>query len=350
MLELILAVVIALVLTSFCSVSEAVLYSLRWSWIERLRAEHKKSGEILYNMRMNVEKPITAILTVNTMACSAGATVAGALAVQVLGEDQMVYFTAAFSVIILVFGEILPKTVGVAYTRPLAPVLARPLQFMVVVLSPLIWTLGFLARLVSPKSKGPDATEEDIRAMVSLTRQAGKIKAMEERSIFNILSLDTKTASDVMTPRTVVVSLPAELTVAQVRQTDPLLSHSRLPVYAGDDPDDVVGIVTRKQILEALANDQHDTLVSDLMGPVQFVLETMTLDRVLVDFLDARMHLFVVLDEYGGMQGVISLEDVLEEILGKEIVDETDQVADMRELARVRRESLLRALPIAREK
>ncbi|GAB6035709.1 hemolysin family protein [Fundidesulfovibrio butyratiphilus] len=350
MLELILAVVIALVMSSFCSVSEAVLYSLRWSWIERLRVEHKKSGEILYNMRMNVEKPITAILTVNTVACSAGATVAGALAVQVLGENQMVYFTIVFSAIILIFGEILPKTVGVAYTRSLAPYLARPLQVMVVVLSPLIWALGFLARLVSPKSKGPEATEEDIRAMVSLTRRAGKIKAMEERSIFNILSLDTKTASDVMTPRTVVLSLPAEATVTEVRQNDPLLSHSRLPVYAGDDPDDVVGIVTRKQILEALANDQHDTLVSDLMGPVQFVLETMTLDRVLVEFLDARMHLFVVLDEYGGMQGVISLEDVLEEILGKEIVDETDQVADMRELARVRRETLLRALPVAREK
>jgi CBS domain containing-hemolysin-like protein len=342
MFELLLAVGIALIMSAFCSVSEAVLYSLRWSWIERMRAEGKRSGEIMYQMRMNIEKPITAILTVNTVACAAGAAVAGALAVRVLGESNLVYFTAVFTVVILIFGEILPKTMGVVYARRLLPVLAGPLKIMVSVLTPVIWISGFLTNLVKPRSKGPEASEDDIRAMVRLTSRAGKINALEEMSITNILALDTHFVHQIMTPRTVVFSLPANTTVAQARDENPLWPHSRVPVYEADDPENIVGIVFRRQVFEALANDQHDLKLSQLMKPVQFVLDTMTLDKVLIRFIESRMHLFVVLDEYGGVCGVISLEDVLEEILGKEIVDETDQVADMRELAMVRREMLLR--------
>jgi CBS domain containing-hemolysin-like protein len=148
-----------------------------------------------------------------------------------------------------------------------------------------------------------------------------------------------------MTPRTVVFSLPAQMTVAEARGVGRgVWPHSRIPVYDADDPENIVGIVYRREVLEALAHDQDDVRLGDLMKPVRFVLDTMTLDRVLVKFLESRMHLFVVLDEYGGVSGVVSLEDVLEEILGKEIVDETDQVADMRELARTRREALLRRM------
>ena len=343
MFELLLAVGVALVMSSFCSVSEAVLYSLRWSWIERMRAEGKRSGEIMYQMRMNIEKPITAILTLNTIACAAGAAVAGALAVGVLGEGKLAYFTALFSLVILIFGEILPKTIGVVYARKLGPVLAGPLKIMVVLLTPVIWASGFLTNLVKTKSKGPDASEEDIRAMVRLTSRAGKINALEEISITNILALDTKFVHQIMTPRTVVFSLPADMTVATAKEENLLWPHSRVPVYEADDPENIVGIVFRRQVFEALANDQHGLKLSQIMKPVQFVLDTMTLDKVLIRFIESRMHLFVVLDEYGGVGGVISLEDVLEEILGKEIVDETDEVADMRELARVRREKLLRA-------
>lgn len=342
MFELILAVAIALVMSSFCSLSEAVLYSLRWSWIERMRAEGKRSGEIMYQMRMNIEKPITAILTLNTLAATAGAAVSGALVVQVLGEDSLGYFTAAFSVLILVFGEILPKTIGVVYARSLGPFLAGPLKIMVVLLTPLIWASGFLTKLVKPKSKGLEASEEDIRAVVSLSSRAGKINAMEERSISNILALDTKCVHQIMTPRTVVFSLPSDMTVLEAKEENLLWPHSRVPVYEADDPENIVGIVFRRQVFEALANDQHGVKLAQLMRPVLFVLDTMSLDKVLLRFIESRMHLFVVLDEYGGVCGVITLEDVLEEILGKEIVDETDEVTDMRELARVQREKLLR--------
>ncbi|MHC1789148.1 hemolysin family protein [Solidesulfovibrio sp.] len=343
MITLVIAVGLAVVLSAFCSLSEAALYSVPWSWIERLRKDGRASGELLFALRANVEKPITAILTLNTIANTAGAAVAGAAAAAVFGPEDLWLFTAAFTVVILALGEIMPKTIGVAYCRPVAALIAAPVKYMILGLFPIIWAGGLLARLVAGKRRDPMSSEEDLRAVVSLTRREGIIKPLEELSIKNILSLDRKAASDAMTPRTVVFSLPAQMTVAETRaEGKGVWPHSRIPVYDADDPENIVGIVYRREVLEALANDLDDVRLADLMKPVRFVLDTMTLDRVLVKFLESRMHLFVVLDEYGGVSGVITLEDVLEEILGKEIIDETDQVADMRELARTRREDLLR--------
>lgn len=349
MLILIIAVSLAVVVSAFCSMSEAMLYSVPWSVIERLRKEGRKAGEHLYYLRSNVEKPITAILTLNTVANTAGAAVSGAAAAAVFEPDQLWVFTIGFTLLILALGEIIPKTVGVAYNRRLALYLALPIQVMIVALTPLIWVGGLMARMVRPRRKGPVSTEEDLRAVVSLTRKEGVIKPYEELSIKNILSLDDKTVRDIMTPRTVVFSLPAGMTTAQAKGGKTVWPHSRIPVHDDDDPENVVGIVYRRQVLEALANDQDDLTMAELMKPVRFVLETMTLDRLLVKFLESRTHLFVVLDEYGGVSGVVSLEDVLEEILGKEIVDETDQVADMRELARTRRNELLSKISVASE-
>lgn len=345
MLTLIVAVGLAVLVSAFCSMSEAALYSVPWSWIERLRKDGRASGELLFTLRSNVEKPITAILTLNTIANTAGAAVAGAAASVVFGSEDLWLFTAVFTVIILTFGEILPKTMGVAYCRTVSVLIATPLKYFILALLPIIWAGGLLAKLVAGRRKDPMSSEEDLRAVVSLTRREGIIKPLEESSIKNILSLDSKTASDIMTPRTVVFSLPAQMTVAEARgDRRGVWPHSRIPVFDADDPENIVGIVYRREVLEALANDQDDVRIADLMKPVRFVLDTMPLDRVLVKFLESRMHLFVVLDEYGGVSGVVSLEDVLEEILGKEIVDETDQVADMRELARTRREELLRQM------
>ena len=341
MLELILAVGLAVLFSCFCSVAEAVFYTFTWSHIEQLRKKGRKSGEILYRLRRDVDKPITAILTLNTVAHTIGASIAGAAWAAVFGEATLGWFALAFTVVILIFSEILPKTIGVVYTRKLAPILARPLQWMVLVFSPVIWVSGFLTRAVGGSKSAPDATEEDLQALVALTRRAGAIKPYEELSIRNILTLDTKTVEEIMTPRTVVFSLPASMTVEEARESRSIWPHSRFPVYA-EDPEDIVGIVYRREVFEALADDKDDLKLSDIMKPVRFVLENLALDRLLVKFLEQRLHLFVVLDEYGGVSGVVSLEDVLEEILGSEIVDETDQVADMRKMAHMRRQALMK--------
>lgn len=341
MFELLLVVALATLVSGLCSLSEAALYSVPWSHLERMRKSGRKSGVLLFDLRNNVERPIAAILTLNTVANTAGAAVAGAFAAALFGTESLVYFSAVFTMIILVFAEIIPKTMGVMYSRQLAGFLARPLCVLVVVLSPVIWLMNRVTLLIGRKKVGPDASEDDLRAVISLTRRAGAIKPYEEMSIRNILSLDTKMVKDVMTPRTVIFSFPSELTVAQARTLKTAWPHSRIPVYEDEDQEDIVGIVYRRELLEALANDQDDLELGRLMKPVQFVLESMTLDKLLVRFLESRMHLFIVLDEYGGLAGLVTLEDVLEEILGSEIVDETDQVVDMRELARQRRSQLV---------
>ncbi|EPR31467.1 putative signal transduction protein with CBS domain containing protein [Alkalidesulfovibrio alkalitolerans DSM 16529] len=339
MLVLILAVGLATLISFFCSLSEAALYSISWAKIEGLRREKRRSGDVLYELRQDIEKPISAILTLNTVANTAGASVAGAAAAGVFGTQNLLFFAIVFTVIILIFGEIIPKTIGVLYCRQVAPVLAWPIRWMVRVFSPVTWLLGFVVGFLKDKSGGPQTTEEDIKAIVSLTRKAGLLKPYEELSIRNILTLDKKRVEDVMTPRTVVFSRPANLSVSEAMREDGMWPHSRVPVWE-DDSEDIVGLVYRREVLEALAKDRHGATLAQLMKPVEFILESLTLDRALIKFLESRTHLFVVLDEYGGFSGVITLEDVLEEILGKEIVDETDQVADMRELARRRRKTL----------
>ncbi|MFP4398404.1 MAG: CBS domain-containing protein, partial [Desulfonatronovibrio sp.] len=205
----------------------------------------------------------------------------------------------------------------------------------------IIFVCKAIISLIEKQKHGPGTSEEDLLAMISMTRKSGIIKPYEELSIQNILSLDKKIVKDIMTPRMVVFSLPCQMTVAESRQHKAIWPHSRVPVYENGDPEEIVGIVYRREVLEALANDQDDVMLETLMKPVNFVVETMALDRLLIKFLESRMHLFIVIDEYGGTAGLVTLEDVLEEILGKEIVDETDEVEDMRELARQRRKQLI---------
>lgn len=339
MIELALAVGVAVFVSMFCSVAEAALYSMSWADIEKLKDSGSKSAALLHKLRTNVDEPITAILTLNTCAHTAGAAVAGWAWANLYGKETLWLFTLVFTVIILVFTEILPKTFGVVYSDRIAPPLARPLEALVWLFKPIIAIMGVLSRMVSRKEVGPDHTEDDIRAIVSLTRRSGVIKPYEEQSIRNILALDSKTVERIMTPRTVVFSLPADMTVVEAREMQPDWPHSRIPVYE-NDPEDIVGVVYRRQVLEALADGDDNLKLSDIIRPVRFVLETITLDKLLVKFLGSRLHLCVVLDEYGGVAGVVTLEDVLEEILGSEIVDETDQVVDMRELARQQRKEL----------
>ncbi|MCA1742698.1 MAG: CBS domain-containing protein, partial [Desulfovibrionales bacterium] len=230
----------------------------------------------------------------------------------------------------------------VIYSKPLSVMIAEPLKFLVIIMGPIIFVCRRIVSLIEKRKHGPGTSEEDLLAMISLTRKSGIIKPYEELSIQNILSLNKKIVKDIMTPRMVVFSLPVQMTVLGARESRAVWPHSRIPVYENNNPEDIVGIVYRREILECLASDQDEVTLEDLLKPVNFVVETMSLDRLLIMFLESRLHLFIVLDEYGGIAGLVTLEDVLEEILGKEIVDETDEVVDMRELARQRRKKLVK--------
>ncbi|AGW13972.1 hemolysin family protein [Megalodesulfovibrio gigas] len=343
MLELILCSLAAICISAWCSMLEAAFYSVPASYIEHLRATGKRSGERLHRLRADIDKPISAILILNTIANTAGATLSGAIASRELGSEMAGYFAALFTLVVLFFSEIVPKTIGVAYARKLAPLMARPLQGIVFMLWPFIWITSTLTRVVKPKKSRSEMTEDDIRAIVALTRRAGVLKPYEEQTIMNLLLMDLKIVSDIMTPRTVVFSLSSSATVAEAKLSPGFWNHSRVPVYAGENSENVVGICYRRDVLTLLAEDHFAATIGEIMRPARFVLSTLTLDRLLAEFLESRVHLFVVLDEYGGMEGVVSLEDVVEEMLGKEIVDETDRVEDLQALARTRKEQLTKA-------
>ncbi len=331
---LVTAILLALIISFCCSLFEAILLSISPSQVEMLKKKGFSSAILLTDLRADINRPITAILTMNTIAHTVGATVAGASAAAVFGEKHIVLFSAVFTMLILIFTEIIPKTIGVTYAVKLAPLIARPLSWMVFLFTPFIWLAQMVTRLIPQNKEGEHISAEELRMIASLSLKSGKIEADQERVINNILKMGSKTVRQVMTPRTVTFSLEQDMTVAETIQHESMLGrHSRIPLY-NKNPNDVVGIILYKDVLLAATEQKNSLPLSQLMSPVHFVAETAPLNRVLVDFFERHQHLFVVVDEYGAMTGIISMEDILEEIMGREIMDESDKSKDMRELAR----------------
>ncbi len=208
-------------------------------------------------------------------------------------------------------------------------------------MTPVIWMCGLVTRLISGNRSRDTVTARDLLVMARMSLREGAIQPYQEQIIERILGLEKKRVKDVMTPRTVIFSLSEHLTLEETARLGIQWEHSRFPVY-DETVEDVVGIVLTKELLVALSEGKKETALTDLMRPVHFVVETAGLDRVLTEFLKLHQHLFVVLDEYGGLAGLITLEDILEEILGREIVDESDRVVDKRALARARRKMTVR--------
>jgi len=344
MIELAVAVGLAVGVSAMCSLFEAVLYSVPIGHIESMAESGRTSGRILRSLRERVDRPIAAILSLNTIANTAGAAVAGAAAVKVLGDDNLIWFSVFFTGAILLLSEVIPKTVGVVYARGLASMIARPLLGLVWLFRPLIWFTGQITRLLARGGDESDVSVEEITVMARLGLKAGTLEAAEAAVIENILSLEARDVRDIMTPRTDVSSLSVGQTVGGLKESGEIavaFNHSRVPVY-DRDADDVVGMVLRRDVLTAMAEAQWDRRLEEFMRPVDFVAESLSVDRLLRRLLETRQHLVLAIDEYGGLAGLVTLEDVLEEILGTEIVDEFDPAIDMRELAHRRRESLER--------
>ncbi|OMQ02855.1 hypothetical protein BW722_05205 [Lawsonia intracellularis] len=339
MIILLGTVFLIVLISALCSMMEAAIYSIPITYIEHLREQGSKKGEKLYYLHSNIDQPITAVLILNTIANTAGAALAGAIATTTLHESTMPFFAAILTLLILAFGEIIPKTLGVAYSKRIAIILLNPLCILIVTLKPLIMLSSYLTRLVSPR-KRPTVTEDDIRALTSLSRESGRIKPYEEHVIKNILSLDLKYAHEIMTPRTMVFSLHENLTVSEAYSNPKIWNYSRIPIY-GENNEDITGIIQRYEIGRYMTNGETEKKLLEIMQPAKFVLESQTVDHLLLAFLEERQHLFIVLDEYGGLSGVVSLEDVLETMLGREIVDESDTTPDLRALAKKRHSALI---------
>lgn len=334
---LIASVVVVLVVSALCSVSEAALLAVAPAYVRHLDELGSRPGKVLMHFKENPGRPITAILILNTVANTAGAVVAGAQARLVFGESALIWFSAAFTVAVLVLAEIVPKVLGVTNSRSVSRVIALPLDVLVRVLSPVVWLTKRFSEALASRPE-PLAPRAEVHRMSDLSAEEGSILPEEAALVKNVLKLGNVRTRDIMTPRTVVFRRRDDLTVRHMLPEAWTLPHTRIPIYDAADPDNWTGVVLRYDILATLGKDDFDVTLKALAKPFLVVPDTLRTYELLRQFLKHRTHLFGVIDEHSNITGIVTLEDLLEELIGQEIVDETDTVVDMRAVARKRSE------------
>jgi len=332
-----LSVAIVLVVSAICSLTEASFYAVRTPFIRQITEDGSRAGEVLAGFKENMERPISAILIINTVANTAGAAVAGSQARILFGEASLIWFSLLFTVAVLFFSEIVPKVMGVIHSGAVATGMALPWAGVIKVLNPMIWAVQQFSQVFKPREPVLSAPEEEVQQMAMISAEEGSIMPYEAELVRNVLRLDNVRTRDIMTPRPVVFKLPSDMTLRAVSDTVKEWTYSRIPVYAADDPETWEGVVLSRDILSGLANDQFDATLGGLCKRVNFVSEETPGHVLLEMFLKRRTHLFGVMDEYGDITGIVTLEDVLESVLGVEIVDEADAAVDMQEVARRRK-------------
>jgi CBS domain containing-hemolysin-like protein len=323
----------ALAVSFLCSILEAGLLSIRPIELTERKEGGDKAAAALLDLKENrIDDAISAILTLNTIAHTIGATLAGAQAAKVFGSDWVGVFSGVLTLLVLVVTEIIPKTLGTVNASALVGFVSRTLKFLMFALTPVLFLTGMLTKLIGRPEKRAMSRGEFL-AVVGLARKAGTLAQHEERILGNILRFDEILLEDVMTPRTVLEMLPVTATINDLVQDLEIQSFSRIPLYE-EDPDHVVGYVHQRLVLGELARGREgSTPLTEFQRPVLHLPESTTLGDAMRVFLDRREHLAVVTDEFGGTAGIATLEDVLETVLGAEIVDELDHVADLRTLA-----------------
>jgi len=343
---LLLYIALALGISFLCSIWEAALLSTPVSHIELLVQRQQPAGRIMQGLRHNVEHPISAILTLNTIAHTVGAAGAGAEATAIFGSEFFGIISAVLTLLILVFSEIIPKTLGAVYAKPLTPFTAYSLRALLWLLKPAVFAFEFVTRSLRPSDDAPTVTRSELRVMAGIGAQEGSIHERENRVVSNLLQLADVQVETIMTPRIVVTMFQQDQQIRDVIQASPLLRFSRIPIY-GESADDIKGYVLRHEIYKRAAADEHAVQLRDISLPLSVVPETNSVAQVLDEFIAKQEHIFLVIDEYGGTAGLITLEDTVETLLGIEILDEYDREADLRQLARRRyeRRSALDAPP-----
>ncbi len=332
MTTLLLYFFLALGISFLCSLLESVLLSLTRSHIGVLIKENHSSGRVLEKLKKNINRPLAAILSLNTIANTVGAAGVGAVTFNLYGIKWVAVASGILTLSILIISEIIPKTIGAHYWKNLASVSAYLIRSMMVIMYPFVIMLEFFSNWLKPKIKQDTVTKEDVIAMAEIGEDEGTIEEDETTIIENILRLDNITADDVLTPRSVVFALQKDMTVKEAFDENPNIIFSRIPIY-GKNFEDIVGLVRRYELLKSKAEDLFDITMEELASPVHVVKENDPVGAILDEFVRRREHLFIVKDEFGQLTGIITLEDAIETLLGVEIVDEMDSVVDMRKLA-----------------
>ncbi len=329
---LIIYVLVALVFSFLCSIAEAVILSVTTAYVAVLEKEKKPSGKLLRTLKEDINSPLSAILTLNTIAHTVGAAGAGAQAAAVFGNAYLGIASAVLTLLILVFSEIIPKTLGAHYWQALAPVTAYALKGLIWVLYPMV---VFAKKLTQSLAHGPTLrgfNREEFAVMAELSHEEGLLAQKELRFLKSLLALREANIVSAATPRTVIFSLGEDMTVGEYFKKHSAEKFSRIPVYSGER-EHITGFVLRSDLLHAQASGDSEKMLINYRRDILALPNTVNLSQAFDKLLDQSVHIVLVVDEYGGIKGILTLEDIIETLLDLEIVDESDKDIDMQELA-----------------
>ena len=320
---------LALVLSFLCSLLEAVLLSTPSSYASILSKQNVQDGARLERFKENINRPLAAILTLNTFAHTLGAAGVGAQTLELYGEGSVALASGILTLLILIFSEIIPKTIGSVYWRSLIGTTTMIIEVLIFFTYPLVLLAEFISNFGNGEAT---VTREEVIAMAEMGEDEGVLEEQETDIIENTLKLKDVKAKDIMTPRSVIFALNSDLTVGQVLEEHDTLDFTRIPIYS-TDLDAIDGMVNRYEIINRKADDQFSTRMHEISQEVPIVNENDSIDKVLELFIKNRDHMALVNNDTKVLTGLITLEDAKETILGQEIVDEHDSVVDMRDLA-----------------
>lgn len=330
----------ALSLSFLCSVLEAVLLSTPMSYISMRENQGCKTATLMKQYKNNVDRPVGAILSLNTIAHTIGSAGVGAESIKIFGEQYFGLISAILTLLILVLSEIIPKTIGASYWRSLAMPSTRIIRVLILITYPLVLLSELITKVFTPRGNQASMSREEVSAMVDVGTTEGIFRESESKLIKSCIALSGVKARQIMTPSIVVESACQDLTVKDF-QAKQSWSFSRIPVYAGDK-DYITGYVLKDAVLKLLSEDQFHVKLSDLKRPILTFREEESVFQIWEKMLEKREHISVINDEYGGLRGLVTMEDIIETMTGVEIVDEDDVAVDMQALAKEKSRLMMR--------
>lgn len=327
---------LALVVSFLCSILEAVLLSITPSYIGSLKSHGKEElSKELSDLKKDIDKPLSAILSFNTIAHTVGAAGVGAQAAVVFGNSYLVITSVVLTLLILVFSEIIPKTIGANYWRSLTGFTSSTLKILIILMYPLVLLSQLITKILSKKDGESSISRAEVSAMADIGHREGIFREGESKMLKNMIMFRNIRAEDIMTPRTVMVMVQEELSVNSLYQNEEFSKFSRFPVFH-ENRDDITGYVHKNDVLTKLAEDQPNVTLKEIKRNILVVAAGITLPELLDKFLESKEHIALATDRYGGVSGLVTMEDIMETVLGEEIMDEYDSEKDMQEYARER--------------
>lgn len=343
MVFLILFFVVSIFVSFLCSIWEAVLLSVNPSFVSRMQKDKPRIGQMLEHFKQDIDRPLSAILTLNTIAHTVGAVGVGVQAGKLygahflnLGLFEISYeslIAGLMTLAILVFSEIIPKTLGASYWKTLTPFTVRSLKILLFILAPFVWLSNWITRHIKKEKERSVFSRADFAAMADAGLKSGALDTEEKSIIKNLLRLNYLKVRDIMTPRSVVVLVDEQLTISEIYRNLKPMVYSRIPVYKGN-PDNVTGLILKDSVLANLAEDKHSMKATEIKRDILIVEDSFSVAKLMDQLILNRQHLAMVADTFGSLVGLVTMEDLFETLLGLEIVDESDKVEDLQKYAK----------------